>query len=96
MEDSFGELTKALIISIFLVYAILVMLYESYLIPAIPMLSVPLGLVGALLAFFITWQDLKYIILYRLDHAGRIGGQKQHPVDRLYPHNNPTRGLVNA
>lgn len=70
MEDSFAELTRALIISIFLVYAILVMLYESYLIPVIRMLSLPLGLVGALLAFFITGKTLNissFIGLIMLD-----------------------------
>lgn len=70
MEDSFAELTRALIISIFLVYAILVMLYESYLIPVIRMLSLPLGLVGALLAFFITGKSLSiasFIGLIMLD-----------------------------
>ncbi|MGE5372489.1 MAG: efflux RND transporter permease subunit [Solirubrobacterales bacterium] len=70
MNESFSELVRALIISIVLVYAILVMLYESYLIPVIRMLALPLGMVGALLALVITGATLSlpsFIGLIMLD-----------------------------
>jgi len=61
LEESFAELIQALLISITLVYAILVMLYESYLIPVIRMLSLPLGMVGALLALALTGKTLNIV-----------------------------------
>ncbi|MGE5415154.1 MAG: efflux RND transporter permease subunit [Acidobacteriota bacterium] len=70
MEESFAELARALVISIVFVYAILVMLYESYLVPAIRMLSLPLGMVGALLGLAVTGQTLNitsFIGLIMLD-----------------------------
>ncbi|MGE5405336.1 MAG: efflux RND transporter permease subunit, partial [Candidatus Saccharibacteria bacterium] len=70
MKESFAELARALVISIVFVYAILVMLYESYLVPAIRMLSLPLGMVGALLGLAVTGQTLNitsFIGLIMLD-----------------------------
>ena len=63
LTEGFSELTQALLISIVLVYAVLVMLYESYLIPAIRMLSLPLGMVGALLLLVITGRTLSIVSL---------------------------------
>lgn len=66
LQESFAELIQALLISIVLVYAILVMLYESYLIPVIRMLSLPLGMVGALLALALTGKTLNIVSLIGL------------------------------
>lgn len=63
MTTSFDSLIKALIASILLVYMILVVLYESYLTPAIRMLSLPCGIVGALLALAITGKSLNLVSL---------------------------------
>ncbi|MGE5415153.1 MAG: efflux RND transporter permease subunit [Acidobacteriota bacterium] len=59
--DSFEELSRALIISVILVYAILVMLYESYLVPVVRMLSLPLGAVGAFGALLLTGRTFNII-----------------------------------
>ncbi|MHB8158439.1 MAG: efflux RND transporter permease subunit, partial [Desulfocucumaceae bacterium] len=61
MQESFVELLRAMIISIVFVYAILVMLYESFLAPLIRMLSLPLGMVGALLALAVTGSTLNLL-----------------------------------
>ncbi|ACV62859.1 acriflavin resistance protein [Desulfofarcimen acetoxidans DSM 771] len=53
MNDSFKELAAALLLSILLVYMVLVMLYESFTTPFIRMLSLPLGIMGALVALAI-------------------------------------------
>lgn len=58
MQESFGELTAALMLSVVLVYMVLVMLYESFTTPFIRMLSLPLGIVGALLALTISGNNL--------------------------------------
>jgi HAE1 family hydrophobic/amphiphilic exporter-1 len=48
MQESYADLFSALALSIILVYMILIMLYESFSTPLIRMLSLPLGIVGAL------------------------------------------------
>lgn len=58
MRESFTELAAALLLSILLVYMVLVMLYESFSTPLIRMLSLPLGIVGALLALAITKNNI--------------------------------------
>ncbi len=56
--DAFGSLGLALIISIFLVYLIMVALYESYLYPFVILFSIPLSVIGALLALALARQNL--------------------------------------
>lgn len=63
MVDSFDALIKALIASIILIYMILIVLYESYLTPLIRMLSLPCGIIGALLALAVTGKTLNIISL---------------------------------
>ncbi len=63
MNSSFSALIKALIASIILVYMILVVLYESYLTPVIRMLSLPSGLIGALLIMAVTGKALNIMSL---------------------------------
>jgi len=58
MDDSFKDLVSALLISVFLVYMVLVILYESFLTPFIRMLSLPCGFIGALLALFLTGNSI--------------------------------------
>src|SRR5690606_846087 len=52
--DSFSTLGTALLLSIVLVYLIMVALYDNYLHPFVVMFSVPLALIGALLALALT------------------------------------------
>jgi len=56
--DAFGSLGLALIISVFLVYLIMVALYESYLHPFVILFSIPLSVIGALLALALSSQNL--------------------------------------
>lgn len=63
MNTSFDSLIKALIASIVLIYMILVVLYESYLTPLIRMLSLPCGIIGALIALALTGKSLNLISL---------------------------------
>jgi len=66
MSDAFDSLVKAMIASILLVYMILVVLYESFLTPFIRMLSLPCGIIGALLALALTGKSLNVISLIGL------------------------------
>jgi len=58
MKDTFDDMIKALALSVVLVYMVLVMLYESYGTPLIRMISLPLGMVGALVALAVTSSSL--------------------------------------
>lgn len=63
MNTSFDALIKALIASVLLVYMILVVLYQSYLTPVIRMLSLPCGIIGALLMLVIFGKTLNLVSL---------------------------------
>lgn len=56
--DAFGSLGAALFIAIVLVYLIMVALYESYLHPFVVLFSVPLSIIGALLALALAGESL--------------------------------------
>jgi HAE1 family hydrophobic/amphiphilic exporter-1 len=56
--DAMGSLGFALLTSIFLVYMIMVALYESYLYPLVVLFSIPLATVGAILALALTNTNL--------------------------------------
>jgi hydrophobic/amphiphilic exporter-1 (mainly G- bacteria), HAE1 family len=57
-DDAFGSLGFALVTAIFLVYLIMVALYESYLYPFVVLFSVPLAVIGAILALALTKDNL--------------------------------------
>ncbi|MCX8128718.1 MAG: efflux RND transporter permease subunit [Clostridia bacterium] len=63
MNTTFSSLIKVLIASVILVYMILVVLYESYLTPFIRMLSLPCGVIGALVALVITGKSLNLVTM---------------------------------
>lgn len=54
MDETFSEMTKALLLSLVLVYMLLAVLYESYKTPFIRMFSLPLGFIGSLFFLLIT------------------------------------------
>jgi HAE1 family hydrophobic/amphiphilic exporter-1 len=54
MDETFGEMIKALLLSLVLVYMLLAILYESYKTPFIRMFSLPLGFIGSLVFLLIT------------------------------------------
>lgn len=57
-SDSFGQLGFALIASIIFVYLIMVGLYDSFVYPFVVLFSIPLALIGALLALAFTGNAL--------------------------------------
>jgi HAE1 family hydrophobic/amphiphilic exporter-1 len=57
-DDAFGSLGFALLMAIFLVYLIMVALYESYLYPFVVLFSIPLAIIGAILALALTRDNL--------------------------------------
>ncbi|MHB1458682.1 MAG: efflux RND transporter permease subunit, partial [Armatimonadota bacterium] len=61
MVESFIKLFGALILAMLLVYMLMAALFESLLNPLIIMLSVPMALVGAILAIIVTGESLNII-----------------------------------
>lgn len=61
MSDSFASLGWALAGSIALVYLILLVLYDSFLTPAIRMLSLPAGIIGGLAALALTGKAINIV-----------------------------------
>ncbi|PTS96717.1 acriflavin resistance protein [Pedobacter sp. HMWF019] len=57
-SDGFGTLGIALLASIILVYLIMVALYDSFIYPLVVMFSIPLSVIGALLALALANQSL--------------------------------------
>lgn len=64
--DSFGSLGFALIASIVFVYLLMVVLYQSYIYPFVVLFTIPLAIVGALLALALTGQTLSIITIMGL------------------------------
>jgi len=56
--EAFGSLGFALLTSLLLVYLIMVALYDSYVYPFVVMFSIPVALIGALLALALTMQNM--------------------------------------
>ncbi|NQT33625.1 efflux RND transporter permease subunit [bacterium] len=63
MGEAFAELFKALILAIILTYMLLAAILESYKHPFTIMLTLPLGLIGVLLALFITDNTISMLSL---------------------------------
>jgi hydrophobic/amphiphilic exporter-1 (mainly G- bacteria), HAE1 family len=61
--EAFGSMGYALIASIIFVYLIMVALYNSYIYPFVVLFSIPVAMVGALLALALTMQSLNIFSL---------------------------------
>lgn len=61
--DAFGSLGYALIASIIFVYLIMVALYNSYIYPFVVLFSIPVAIIGALLALALNMQSLNIFSL---------------------------------
>ncbi|MFT3886501.1 MAG: efflux RND transporter permease subunit [Flavobacteriales bacterium] len=64
--DAFGSLGTALLLGIILVYLIMVALYESVVYPFVVLFSIPVALIGALLALALTMQPLSIFAIVGL------------------------------
>jgi Cation/multidrug efflux pump len=65
-EEGFGTLGIALLASILLVYFIMVALYDSFVYPFVVMFSIPLSIIGALLALALTNNTLNIFTILGL------------------------------
>ena len=63
MSDSFQSLQFALLLAVFLVYLVMASEFESFLHPFVILLTVPLGLTGAVLALWVTGTTVNVVAL---------------------------------
>jgi HAE1 family hydrophobic/amphiphilic exporter-1 len=66
MQSSFRSMQFALVLAIFLVYLVMAAQFESLIHPLVIMFSVPLALVGAVLALFITQTTISVVVFIGL------------------------------
>jgi HAE1 family hydrophobic/amphiphilic exporter-1 len=91
--DSFGSLGLAILAGILFVYMIMVALYDSYIYPFVVLFSIPMAMVGALLALALTMNSLSiFSILGIIMLIGLVGKNAILLVDRT--NNMKIRGLT--
>lgn len=72
--EAFGSMGIAFLASILFVYLIMVALYDSYIYPFVVLFSIPLAIIGALLALALTMQSLSiFSILGMIMLVGLVG-----------------------
>lgn len=82
-EDSFGSLGLAMLAGILFVYMIMVALYDSYIYPFVVLFSIPVAIVGALLALALMMKTLNiFSILGIIMLIGLVGKNAILLVDR--------------
>ncbi|MCK5147363.1 efflux RND transporter permease subunit [bacterium] len=62
MSVSFNSLKSALILAVFLVYLVMASQFESFLHPLVILMTIPLALIGAVLALWITGAELSVVV----------------------------------
>ncbi len=82
-SDGFGSLGLALMAAILFVYMIMVALYDSYIYPFVVLFSIPVAMIGALLALALTMKSLSiFSILGIIMLVGLVGKNAILLVDR--------------
>jgi HAE1 family hydrophobic/amphiphilic exporter-1 len=81
-EEIFSEMFIALLMGIAVMYLVLVVQFGSFTAPLPVMISLPLSLIGVVLALLITGGNTEPDELHRRDHADGPGGQERDPAAR--------------
>ena len=71
-QESFQSLMQALLLSLIGIFALLVFLFKSYIKPLIILTTIPLGLVGVSIAFFVHQRPVSFLALIGLVGLGGI------------------------
>jgi len=96
-EEEEGQLTFAIILSLFLIYLLLGMLYENFLQPLLIMISVPLALIGVFIAFVImdySFDSTAYIGVILL--SGIVVNNAILLIDNINKHLKKSKKIVEA
>lgn len=70
--ESVGSLLSALVLSLFAIFALMVLLFRSYLMPLVILTTIPLGLTGVSVAFFLQQKSLSFMALIGVIGLGGI------------------------
>jgi hydrophobic/amphiphilic exporter-1 (mainly G- bacteria), HAE1 family len=65
-QDSFGALSKVLLVSFLLIYLIMVALYDSFVYPFVVLFSIPVAIIGAFLALNLSMSNISLFALLGL------------------------------
>ncbi|MEM7646777.1 MAG: efflux RND transporter permease subunit, partial [Pseudomonadota bacterium] len=71
-QESFQSLMQALLLSLVGIFALLVFLFRSYVKPVIILTTIPLGLIGVSIAFFVHQRPVSFLALIGLVGLGGI------------------------
>ncbi|MEO0335538.1 MAG: efflux RND transporter permease subunit, partial [Pseudomonadota bacterium] len=71
-QESFASLMRALVLSLIGIFALLVFLFKSYIRPVIILTTIPLGLVGVAIAFFLHQRPISFLALIGVIGLGGI------------------------
>ena len=71
MQSSFKSMQYALAPAVFLVYLVMASIFESLLHPFVILFSIPLAIVGAVLALYFTNSTISVVVFFLSDHVGR-------------------------
>jgi HAE1 family hydrophobic/amphiphilic exporter-1 len=83
MQDSFGYAVSALALGVVFIYMILASQFRSFLQPLALMSSLPLTLIGVVLALLALALHAEHVLDHRRRHADGPGDQERHPAGRL-------------
>lgn len=70
--ESFESLMRALVLSLIGIFALLVFLFKSYIRPIIILTTIPLGLIGVAIAFFVHQRPISFLALIGVIGLGGI------------------------
>ncbi len=73
MQQSFTSMQYALALAVFLVYLVMASIFESLLHPFVILFSIPLAMVGAVLALFVTGSTVSVVVFIGLLMLAGIG-----------------------
>ena len=82
-DEVFGQIFSALGVAVLLMYLILVVQFGSFLDPVAILMSLPLSLIGVMLALAITGMTINIMTLDRRDPADGHRGEERDPAHRL-------------
>jgi HAE1 family hydrophobic/amphiphilic exporter-1 len=83
MQESFDSMRFALILAVFLVYLVMASQFESLVHPFVILFTIPLALVGAVLALFITGTTISIVALVLVDLINQLRAQGAERTDAI-------------
>ena len=82
-RTSGGEIYFTFVLALLFIYLVLAAQFESFVIPFVIMLTVPLSMTGALVALWLDRRHAQHLQPDRARHAGRPHHQARHPDRRV-------------